>query len=67
MSPIHEHVIRDCVVADRLARGLADYYSRRTRGVQCPDLWQPEQRATLDSHYSERLRSARQFVQSVWD
>lgn len=57
-----EQIVRNCVVADRVARGLADYYSRRTRGVQCPDLLPPEERATIESRYDQRLRSARDFV-----
>ncbi len=61
---MNEQIIRDCVVADRLARGLADYYSRRTRGVHCPDLLPPEERASMDTLYDQRLQSARRFVQS---
>jgi hypothetical protein len=62
---VNEHIIRDCVRADRLARGLADYYSRRVRGVHCPDLLPPAQRAEMDSLYTERLQNARIFVQSA--
>ncbi|MET0280322.1 MAG: hypothetical protein ABW278_04245 [Steroidobacteraceae bacterium] len=62
---MNEHIVRDCVRADRLAQGLANYYSRRVRGVQCPDLLPPEQRAVMESIYTERLQSARIFVQSA--
>lgn len=60
-----EHVIRDCVVTDRLARGLSDYYSRRTRGVRCPDLLPPEERASIETLYNQRLQRARLFVQNA--
>jgi hypothetical protein len=60
-----EMIIRDCVKTDRLARGLADYYSRRVRGVQCPDLRPPEERAELESRYDQRLQCARLFVQEA--
>jgi hypothetical protein len=59
-----EQIIRDCVVTDRLARGLAEYYSRRVRGVRCPDLLLPDERATIASRYDQRLQSARTFIQS---
>ncbi len=60
-----ELIIRDCVKTDRLARGLADYYSRRLRGVQCPDLRPPEERETIASRYDQRLQCARLFVQAA--
>jgi hypothetical protein len=63
MSPLNEHIIRDCVVADRLAQGLANYYSRRMRGVRCPDLLGPEERASMENLYGQRLERARLFVQ----
>lgn len=62
---MNEQIIRNCVVTDRIARGLADYYSRRTRGVCCPDLLPPEERANADSRYDQRLQSARLFVSRV--
>lgn len=65
MLSSNEHIIRNCVVAERLARGLADYYSRRTRGVRCPDLLEPQERTTMEMRYSEQLQRARQFVQSA--
>ncbi len=61
---MNDQIIRNCVVTDRLARGLAEYYSRRVRGVQCPDLLPPEERATIDSRYDQRLQSARNFIQT---
>jgi len=60
-----EQIIRDCVVTDRLARGLSDYYSRRIRGVRCPDLLQPEERASVEMLYDQRLQRARLFVQNA--
>jgi hypothetical protein len=60
-----EYIVRDCVVADRLARGLADYYSRKVRGVRCPDPLPPEQRASIDNLHDQRLRCARLFVESA--
>lgn len=62
---MNEQIIRNCVVTDRLARGLADYYSRRIRGVSCPDLLPPDERASADSRYDQRLQSARLFVRRV--
>jgi len=61
---MNDQIIRNCVLTDRLARGLAEYYSRRVRGVQCPDLLPPEERATIDSRYDQRLQTARNFIQS---
>ncbi len=60
-----EQIVRNCVVADRIARGLADYYSRRTRGVQCYDPLPPEERAIIESRYDQRLQNARNFVLSA--
>jgi hypothetical protein len=60
---MNEQIIRNCVVADRLARGLADYYSRRVRGVSCSDLLPAEERASIESRHVLRLESARRFVQ----
>lgn len=62
---MNERIIRDTVMTDRLARGLSDYYSRRVRGVSCPDLLPPEQRASADSRHDQRLHSARLFVQTL--
>ncbi len=62
---MNEQIIRDCMLADRLARGLADYYSRKVRGVHCPDLLPPEERAGIDSRYDQRLQRARRFVQDA--
>ena len=62
---MNEHIIRDCVVQDRIARGLSDYYYRRTRGVSCPDLLPPDERANAASNYDQRLQSARLFVQRL--
>jgi hypothetical protein len=53
------------VLAERIARGLADYYSRRTRGVQCHDPLPPEERAILERRYDQQLQSARNFVLSA--
>ncbi len=57
-----EQIVRNCVVAERIARGLADYYSRRTRGVQCLDPLPPEERAISESRYYQQLQHARNFV-----
>ncbi len=62
---MNEQIIRDCVVQDRVARGLSDYYYRRTRGVSCPDLLPPDERANAENSYSQRLQSARRFVQRL--
>jgi hypothetical protein len=62
---MEQRIIRDSVLADRLARGLSDYYSRRVRAVSCPDLLPPEQRANADSRHDQRLQSARLFVQRL--
>jgi hypothetical protein len=59
-----EQIIRNCVVTDRLARGLAEYYSRRVRGVQCPDLLPPDERASIDSRHDALLQNARIFIQT---
>lgn len=62
---MNELIVRDCVMRDRIARGLSDYYSRRTRGVTCPDLLPPDERASTESRYDQRLQSARLFVQGL--
>lgn len=62
---MNEQIIRDSVLTDRLARGLSDYYSRRVRGVSCPDLLPPEQRASVESRHDQRLQSARLFVRAL--
>ena len=62
---MYDQIIRNCVVTDRLARGLAEYYSRRVRGVQCPDLLPPDERASIESRYDQRLQNARTFIQSA--
>jgi hypothetical protein len=62
---MNEQIIRDCVVKDRIARGLSDYYYRRTRGISCPDLLPPEERANAESRYDQRLQSARLFVKRL--
>jgi hypothetical protein len=62
---MNEQIIRNSVMTDRLARGLSDYYSRRVRGVSCPDLLPPEQRASAESRHDQRLQSARLFVQAL--
>jgi hypothetical protein len=62
---MNELIIRDPVRNDRLARGLADYYSRRQRGVHCRDPLEPLERATVDWLRSRQLQSARQFVAHV--
>ncbi len=64
---MNEQIIRNSVVTDRLARGLSDYYSRRVRGVSCPDLLPPEQRASAESSHDQRLQCARLFVQTLQD
>lgn len=58
-----DQIIRNCVLTDRLAHGLAEYYSRRVRGVQCPDLLPPDERANFESRYDQRLERARVFIQ----
>ncbi len=62
---MNEHIIRDCVLNDRLASHLAEYYYRRVRGVCCPDLLPPEERADADSRYGQRLENARLFVRGL--
>jgi hypothetical protein len=62
---MNEQIIRDCVVKDRIARGLSDYYYRRTRGISCPDLLPPEERAHAAVAYDQRLESARLFVKRL--
>ncbi len=62
---MNERIIRDSVLTDRLARGLSDYYSRRVRGVSCPDLLPPEQRASAESRHDQCLQYARNFVQAL--
>ncbi len=62
---MNERIIRNSVMTDRLARGLSDYYSRRVRGVSCPDLLPPEQRASAASSHDQRLQCARLFVQAL--
>lgn len=62
---MNEQIIRNCVLTERLARGLAEYHSRRIRGVCCPDLLPPEERANADSRYDQRLQRARIFVRNV--
>jgi hypothetical protein len=59
---MNEQVIRNCVLTDRLARHLADYYYRRVCGMRCPDLLPPEERARAESRYDQRLQGARLFV-----
>ncbi len=60
---MNEQIIRNCVVTDRLARGLAEYYYRRVHGISCGDLLPPEERASIDSRYDQRLQRARLFIQ----
>jgi hypothetical protein len=60
-----EQIIRNWVVHDRVERGFSEYLSRRRRGVECPDLLRPEERASISSRYYERLQSARAFVSTV--
>lgn len=60
-----EQVVRNCVLQDRIARGLSDYYSRRTRGVSCPDLLPPDERASAALSYGQRLECARLFVKAL--
>lgn len=62
---MNEQIIRDCVVKDRIARGLSDYYYRRTRGISCPDLLPPDERAQASIQYGQRLESARLFVKHL--
>lgn len=62
---MNEHIIRDCVLNERLTRALSEYYSRRMRGVSCPDLLAPEERASTESRYDQRLESARIFVKAI--
>jgi hypothetical protein len=62
---MNEQVIRNCVLTDRLARHLADYYYRRVCGMRCPDLLPPEERALADSRYDQRLQGARLFVRGL--
>lgn len=57
-------IVRDCVKAERLERGLAAYQSRRSAGVSCPDPLSPNERVRINNSLSQRLRSARDFVRS---
>jgi hypothetical protein len=58
-------IIRNCVLAERLERSLADYQSRRSLGVELPDPLEPSERETLDQRRVQRLHSARLFVRSL--
>lgn len=62
---MNDHIIRNCVLNDRLASHLAQYYYRRMKGVRCPDLLPPEERADIESRYDRRLQDARLFVQRL--
>ncbi|MEO8315316.1 MAG: hypothetical protein ABI645_11025 [Pseudomonadota bacterium] len=62
---MNEQIVRNCVLTDRLARHLADYYYRRVCGMRCPDLLPPEERAKADSCYDQRLECARLFVRGL--
>ena len=62
---MNDHIIRNCVLNDRLASHLSEYYYRRVRGVCCPDLLLPDERANADSRLGQRLESARLFVQGL--
>jgi hypothetical protein len=57
--------IYEVATSERVARGLADYYSRRQRGVQCRDPLRPAERASVDYLRGRRLQSARKFVAHV--
>lgn len=57
-------IVRDCVSAERLERGLAAYESRRNSGMNCRDPLSPSERVRINKTLSQRLRSARDFVQS---
>lgn len=59
---MNDLIIRDTAKNDRLAQGLADYYSRRQRGVHCRDPLEPLERASVDGVRNRQLQSARQFV-----
>jgi hypothetical protein len=59
---MNEQIIRNCVLTDRLARHLADYYYRRVCGMRCPDLLPPEERMRANSRYDQCLEGARRFV-----
>ena len=62
---MNEQIIRNCVMTDRLARHLADYYYRRVCGMRCPDLLPPEERVRANSRYDQRLERARRFVRGL--
>jgi hypothetical protein len=62
---MNEHIVRNCVLTDRLARHLADYYYRRVCGMRCPDLLPPEERVRADSRYDQCLEGARRFVRGL--
>jgi len=60
-----QQIVRDCALAERLERGLADYHSRRAQGIAQPDLLAPQERSSIDSQLGQRLESARLFVRSL--
>lgn len=62
---MEQQIIRNCVVAERLARGLANYYERRTLGVRCPDPLPPQERSSTESAYCQRLHTARRFIEGL--
>ena len=62
---MNEQIIRNCVLTDRLARHLADYYYRRVCGMRCPDLLPPEERIRANSRYDQCLEGARRFVREL--
>lgn len=62
---MEQKVIRDCVLAERLERGLADYHARRTSGESYPDLRSPAQRNSIESLRVQRLSEARHFVAAL--
>jgi hypothetical protein len=58
-------IIHEVATSERMARGLADYYARRRRGVRCPDPLGPAERACVNELRDRQLQSARRFVAHV--
>lgn len=59
-----QQIVRDCVKAERLERGLADYHHRLNSGMTCRDPLSPPERTRTNHRFDQRLRSARDFVRT---
>ena len=56
---------RDHATRERLARGIAMYYYRKTLGVQCADPLQPMRRAELDEAHRRKVALARHTLRKL--